>query len=88
MVGVVDFNAMPSRVLIVSGGETSTQTVGPTAEQSGAPIALSSSSLPATGLSCYLQSRYTSGTPDSKKRPLTLRDVENPFPQIRGRFRS
>jgi len=36
MVGVVDFNAMPSRVLIVSGGETSTQTVGPTAEQSGA----------------------------------------------------
>ncbi len=36
MVGAVDFNAMPSRVVIVSGGETSTQTVGPTAEQSGA----------------------------------------------------
>ena len=53
MVRVVDFNAMPSKALIVSSGETSTQTVGSTAEQSGAPIALSSSSLPATGLSCH-----------------------------------
>ena len=88
MVGVVDSNAMPSKVLIASGGETSTQTVGPTAEQSGAPIALSSSSLSATGLSCHLQSRYTSGTPDNAKRPLTLRDVENPFPQVRGHFGS
>ena len=66
MVRVVDFNAMPSKVLIVSGGETSTETVGATAEQSGAPIALSSSSLLATGLSCHLQSRYTFGTPDNE----------------------
>ena len=76
--GVVDFYAMPSRVVIVSGGETSTQTVGPTAEQSGAadrPVvepAGDRAELPPPEPVHIRYTRQRETTPD-------VRDVENPF---------
>jgi len=86
--GVVDFYAMPSRVVIVSGGETSTQTVGPTAEQSGAadrPVVVEPAGdraeLPPPEPVHIRYTRQRETTPD-------VPDVENPFSQVRGRFRS
>ena len=77
--GVVDLYAMRSRVVIVSGGETSTKTVGTTDGQSGAadrPVVVEPAGdraeLPPPEPVHIRYTRQRETTPD-------VRDVENPF---------